>query len=50
MANFAISFGSFALGVACLVIGAGLVYRPAGVIVLGIALVGFSLLPKVTRP
>ena len=50
MANFAISFGSFAIGVTCLVIGATLMYAPAGWIVLGLALVGVSLLPKVRRP
>jgi hypothetical protein len=48
--TFAISFGSFALGVLCLVVGATQMYPPAGWIVLGLALVLVALVPRMRHP
>jgi hypothetical protein len=50
MSTFAISFGSFALGVLCLVVGATKMYPPAGWIVLGLALVVVAVRPGMRRP
>lgn len=50
MVPFVISFGSFALGVLCLIVGAMQIYPPAGWIVLGLALVLVALVPRVRRP
>ena len=46
MDSFAISFGSFVLGVLCLVIGVSLFSLPAGLITFGLILLGFSQWPK----
>ena len=50
MVNFTISFGSFVIGVGCLVVGAAQVYRPAAWIVMGMALIAVAFWPRVRQP
>lgn len=50
MTEFAISFGAYVLGAACVVLGARQMYPPAGWITFGGFLLLLALLPKVRRP